>query len=52
MDLYVDVVELVNFVEIVFRLDLLVVHYQGDHALAPIDRLVLLAADFDQVALV
>ena len=52
LDLYVDVVELVNFVEIVFRVDLLVDRYQGDLALVQIDQAVLLVEDFDQVALV
>ena len=52
LDLYVDVVELVNFVEIVFRVDLLVDRYQGDLALVQIDQAVLLVEDFDQVVLV
>ena len=52
LNLYVDVVVLVNFVEIVFRVDLLVDHYQGDLALVQIDQAVLLVEDFDQVALV
>ena len=52
LDLYVDAAELVNFVEIVFRVDLLVDHYQGDLALVQIDQAALLVVDFDQVALV
>ena len=52
LDLYVDVVELVNFVEIVFRVDLLVDRYQGDLALVQIDQAVLLVEDFDQAVLV
>ena len=52
LDLYVDVVVLVNFVEIVFQVDLLVVHYQGDLASHPIDLVDLAAEDFDQVVLV
>jgi len=50
LDLYVDVVVLVNFVEIVFRVDLLVDRYQGGLALVQIDQAVLLVEDFDQVA--
>ena len=52
LDLYVGVVELVNFVEIVFRVDLLVDRYQGDLAFVQIDQTVLLVEDFDQVVLV
>ena len=52
LDLYVGVVELVNFVEIVFRVDLLVDRYQGDLAFVQIDQVVLLVEDFDQVVLV
>ena len=50
LDLYVDVVVLVNFVEIVVRVDLLVDRYQGGLALVQIDQVVLLVEDFDQVA--
>ena len=52
LDLYVGVVELVNFVEIVFRVDLLVDRYQGDLAFVQIDQVVLLVEHFDQVVLV
>lgn len=50
LGLYVDVAELVNFVEIVFRVDLLV--DQGGLESVQIDQMVLLVGDFDQVALV
>ena len=45
LDLYVDVAELVNFVEIVFRVDLLVDHYQGDLSLVQIDQAALLVVE-------
>jgi hypothetical protein len=50
LGLYVDVAELVNFVEIVFRVDLLV--DQGGLESVQIDQMALLVGDFDQVALV
>ena len=50
LGLYVDVAELVNFVEIVFRVDLLV--DQGGLESVQIDQMDLLVGDFDQVALV